>query len=121
MAMNWIKGLVAPPANFTNPAQQGGGPPVGGGAMPDTVPGTGAMQWSQGTRTQAQAQGLATGSVSDPRDAQKIEALRRDVESLALFARTLLTMLEENKVITRAQFETTKNRLDAMDGKIDDR
>jgi hypothetical protein len=118
MAMNWLKGLVAPPANFQQPQQQQkpGGPPVGGGALSSDP---GGMQWSQGTRTQAQAQGDTTGSISG--DAQKVAELRRDVESLALFARTLLTMLEENKVITRQQFEATKNRLDMIDGKIDDR
>ena len=47
--------------------------------------------------------------------------LQHDVDSLALFARTLLTMLEESKVVTRAQFDETKNRLDMLDGKLDDR
>jgi hypothetical protein len=47
--------------------------------------------------------------------------LQHDVDSLALFARTLLTMLEESKVVTRAQFDATKNRLDMLDGKLDDR
>ncbi len=53
----------------------------------------------------------------DPRCAQ----LQHDVDSLALFARTLLTMLEDSKVVTRAQPDATKNRLDMLDGKLDDR
>lgn len=125
MAMNWIKGLVAPPA-FGAPQQpqqpqQGGAPwaadaPPIGGMQPPAPPVPGAMEWSVGTRTQGAAQPVSAGA-TDARLAQ----LQHDVESLALFARTLLTMLEEAKVVTREQFEATKQRLDMLDGKLDDR
>jgi hypothetical protein len=51
----------------------------------------------------------------------RVAQLQHDIESLALFARTLLTMLEERNVVTRDQFEETKKRLDMLDGKLDDR
>jgi hypothetical protein len=189
MAMNWLKGLVAPAAQYVgqqmqqgaDPAQQmqqPGGPPIGGAPSPygvqpgmqpgiqgapdqpppgaAVVPGAGyqpAMQWSSGTRTQKEAMGGGAGAISSggisgggvaggisagqgasvavaatgasPAAAGSLEEqcahLRKDVESLALFARTLLTMLEEAKVVTREQFEATKNRLDMLDGKLDDR
>jgi 3-oxoacyl-ACP reductase-like protein len=97
------------------------------------------MQWSTGTRTQGASQGAAGGisggAVSGGAvagavagaggGAASLEAkcaqLQHDVDSLALFARTLLTMLEESKLVTRAQFDETKNRLDMLDGKLDDR
>ena len=101
----------------------GGPPPYDASALPS------AMQWSTGTRTQG-APGVAgpgaaaaapiaapAGTSLEARCAQ----LQHDVDSLALFARTLLTMLEESKVVTRAQFDATKNRLDMLDGKLDDR
>jgi hypothetical protein len=184
MAMNWLKGLVAPAAQYVgqqmqqgaNPAQQAqvpGGPPMGGGPSPygvqpgmqgapdqpppgpAVVPGAGyqpQMEWTSGTRTQKEAQGgggisgggisgggISGGGISgqaqgqgqsastgtSPAGAGTLEqqcaALRKDVESLALFARTLLTMLEEAKVVNREQFEATKHRLDMLDGKLDDR
>ena len=98
------------------------------------------MQWSTGTRTQGSAQGSPGGGISGggisggaaggvaaaaTGEGGSLEArcaqLQHDVDSLALFARTLLTMLEESKVVTRAQFDATKNRLDMLDGKLDDR
>ncbi len=150
MAMNWLKGLVAPAAQFVQqgaqPVQPGASdpnvPPVGGSPMPGTSPygvpqgmpvqqqpapmdmagGYQPMQWSTGTRTQGQAQQGVPGSVGSAQSLeQRVGELQHNVDSLALFARTLLTMLEEQKVVTRAQFEETKNRLDALDGKIDDR
>lgn len=129
MAMNWLKGLVAPAPQYgaqnvppgsygVSPPQQQPMPfglaPQGGTPPAAAVPG--AMEWSVGTRTQGAANaGGAQGL--DARNAQ----LQQDVESLALFARTLLTMLEDKKVVTRAEFEETKKRLDMLDGKLDDR
>jgi hypothetical protein len=136
MAMNWLKGLVAPAAQYgaqqiaqqAQPAQQPGSPPVGGMPSPYGVPPPqeqqpmpfglqpgsgagvpGAMEWSVGTKTQGSAGGISTGG------------LQHDVESLALFARTLLTLLETKNVVTRAEFEETKKQLDMLDGKLDDR
>jgi hypothetical protein len=121
-----------------------------GGAQPYDPSALGAMQWSTGTRTQGSAQGagapaglagagapaaglagplagagIAGAAQGAPGAPGSLEArcvqLQHDVDSLALFARTLLTMLEENKVVTREQFDATKTRLDMLDGKLDDR
>ena len=142
MAMGWLKGLVAPTA-FGDSAQAplpgmapGGGPPIGG--MPPPAPAfapapapsydasslPSAMQWSTGTRTQGAsgASGVSPLAVNAPASLEaRCAQLQHDVDSLALFARTLLTMLEDAKVVTRAQFDATKNRLDMLDGKLDDR
>lgn len=88
--------------------------------MPGQATGVpGAMEWSVGTKTQGQSSAVSTGG------AQNLEAknaqLQHDVESLALFARTLLTLLETKNVVTRAEFEETKKQLDLLDGKLDDR
>ena len=111
------------------PQGMGGPPAYDASSLPN------AMQWSTGTRTQG-GQGApgapagGGGSVLSPVAetavaGTSLEArcarLQHDVDSLALFARTLLTMLEESKVVTRAQFDATKNRLDMLDGKLDDR
>ena len=113
--------------------QMGAGPPPGtppigapGGPAPyDASQLTGAMQWSTGTRPQGSAQGGISGGGAAGGATASLEAkcaqLQHDVDSLALFSRTLLTMLEEGKVVTRAQFDETKNRLDMLDGKLDDR
>ena len=124
-----------------------GTPPMGapGGPTPyDASQLPSAMQWSTGTRTQGSGQGAPQGGISGgsisgggvsgisggaPASGNttpgSLEArcaqLQHDVDSLALFARTLLTMLEDNKVVTREQFDATKNRLDMLDGKLDDR
>lgn len=109
-----------------------GTPPIGapGGPAPyDASALPSAMQWSTGTRSQGAGQaqppgGGISGGVSGGAPAS-LEArcvqLQSDVDSLALFARTLLTMLEENKVVSREQFDATKHRLDMLDGKLDDR
>jgi hypothetical protein len=152
MAMSWLKGLVAPAAQYgaqqiaqqAQQTHQPGGPPASGMPSPYGVPPPqeqppmpfglqqnagseaavpGAMQWSVGTKTQGQSAGISSGISTG--GAQALEArcaqLQHDVESLALFARTLLTMLEAKNVVTRAEFEETKKRLDMLDGKLDDR
>ncbi len=131
--------------------QQQGGPPMGGAPSPYGVqPGVqppqqhqggpapydaaglnGPMQWSTGTKTQGSGGGISGGGISGSAAptggvaAGGLEArcaqLQHDVDSLALFARTLLTMLEESKIVTREQFDATKQRLDMLDGKLDDR
>jgi hypothetical protein len=144
MAMGWLKGLVAPAAFAEGGGQQPyapGGPPQGGapspyGVQPPAPAGGGPapydasgipspMQWSTGTRTQG-AQGSTTSHATptaggDASLEARCAQLQHDVDSLALFARTLLTMLEENKVVSRAQFDATRQRLDMLDGKLDDR
>ena len=146
-----IEAPAAIPDNHPQPGQAGmppgGGPPIGGGPSPYGVqPGmqpppqggpapydasaiNSPMQWSTGTKTQGAAQGISpsavTGAGVGAAPAGSLEArcvqLQHDVDSLALFARTLLTMLEESKVVTREQFDATKQRLDMLDGKLDDR
>ncbi len=112
-----------------------GTPPIGapGGPAPyDASALPSAMQWSTGTRTQGaggggggvSGGGISGGGVSGGAGASleaRCAQLQHDVDSLALFARTLLTMLEEGNVVTREQFDATKNRLDMLDGKLDDR
>ncbi len=145
MAMNWIKGLVAPAAQFAGQQgfppgmQQPGAPPIGGAPpygypqqpmpMQQPVPMQPPeqwqpQQWSQGTRTQGDAGGpIAQQPIAQQplAGADRVAQLQHDVESLALFARTLLTMLEEKNIVTRQQFDETKRRLDMLDGKLDDR
>ena len=107
------------------PQQRQGGP-----APYDTSGLNGPLQWSTGTKTQGSGGGISGGGISAaPQNggvaAGGLEArcaqLQHDVDSLALFARTLLTMLEESKIVTREQFDATKQRLDMLDGKLDDR
>lgn len=157
MAVNWLKGLVAPAAQFVASPQAPGAPmppyvgqpapdapPIGGQpyaapigappppttAVPPTGIGAGGIldpsQWQTGTRTQGSAPGGPVGGSAAASGAPggleaRCKELENDVASLALFARTLLTMLEDKQVVTRQQFLETKNRLDALDGKIDDR
>ena len=89
------------------------------GGAPQGYSAPGATEWSVGTKTQGSSGGISGGG------AQGLEArvaqLQNDVDSLALFARTLLTMLEAKNVVTRAEFEETKRQLDMLDGKLDDR
>jgi hypothetical protein len=47
--------------------------------------------------------------------------LRSDVESIALFARTLLVLLEQKQVVTQQEFQEAHRKLDLLDGKQDDR
>ena len=117
-------------------------PPPGGPPPYDSSAINSPMQWSTGTKTQGGAsqggasqggasQGIAQGglaSLAAPAASGttgSLEArcaqLQHDVDSLALFARTLLTMLEDSKIVTREQFDATKQRLDMLDGKLDDR
>ena len=44
-----------------------------------------------------------------------------EIVSLALFARTLLTVMVEKQVLTQEQFVAAKQKLDLLDGKLDDR
>ena len=111
------------------PHQQGGPVPYDGSAL------NSPMQWSVGTHTQGSSLGgispagaggilpAAATTIGAPAGSleARCERLQHDVDSLALFARTLLTMLEENKLVTREQFDATKTRLDMLDGKLDDR
>jgi hypothetical protein len=64
------------------------------------------------------------GQTADPKvaalEAQVLE-LRHDVEALALFSRTLLTVMLERNILTPEKFQETKNQIDMLDGKLDDR
>jgi hypothetical protein len=112
--------------------QPGMAPPQGGPAPYDASALNNPMQWSTGTKTQGAAQGISQSGISPSAvtgagiaPTGSLEArctqLQHDVDSLALFARTLLTMLEDNKIVTREQFDATRQRLDMLDGKLDDR
>jgi hypothetical protein len=99
MAMSWLKGLVGEPAQFI-PAGQ----PIPG-VMSPSVPTSG-------------------GAPADAR-ISALEAqcgqLRKDVESIALFSRTLLTVMVERKVLTEDEFREAKKKIDMIDGKLDER
>jgi hypothetical protein len=131
--MGGMPGMGPPPGAQPMPQPMGGAQPYDASAL-------GAMQWSTGTRTQGAGAGAPAAGIAGPIAGGAIAGaaahgtggapgslearcaqLQHDVDSLALFARTLLTMLEENKVVTREQFDATKTRLDMLDGKLDDR
>jgi len=148
MAMDWLKGLVAPTAQFIPPGQpysQGlaaAPPPAAAPGWSPTAPQPqgppmgGAPAWSPATAqpglpTAAPFSGQPTGAqgfappLADAARFAALEArcdsLQRDLESVALFARTLLTLLQDRQLVTPEQFLDTKNKLDMLDGKLDDR
>jgi len=99
MAMSWLKGLVGEPAQFI-PAGQ----PIPG-VM--STPG-----------------GAAPSGASDARVTAlegQCAQLHKDVEAIALFARTLLTVMVERKVLTEEEFREAKKKIDLIDGKLDER
>jgi hypothetical protein len=108
-------GSFGPPMGIApgaGPEQGGWGAAPPGGIMA-SMPGTpGVAPWP------------ATPAVADPRIGAletRCEELRRDVESIALFARTLLTLLQEKQIVTPEQFQEAHRKLDMLDGKLDDR
>lgn len=106
MGMSWLKGLVGEPAQFV-PAGQ----PIPGG-MP------GGAVWS------APAPGASGSAPADARiaalEAQTAQ-LRKDNEAIALFARTLLTVMIDCKLLTEEEFRATKEKIDLIDGKLDEK
>lgn len=175
MAMDWLKGLVGPVAQFSpqgQPVPPGGSPayppaygapapgapPPGawgppGGADPSSPPIGGGTGWTpadpaygapgagappaysvpgpygaQSHNAQpafnAPAPAGAPSGNADARIAQledRCEALRRDLESVALFAQALLAVLEDRKVMTQQDFQDMRRKLDLLDGRLDDR
>ncbi|MCA9584231.1 MAG: hypothetical protein KC657_02630 [Myxococcales bacterium] len=127
-------GAPAQQSTFVSPeqfaAQQAaayGQPPVGGAPPPQPAPTqpstygvSGQPAAGQGIAGQGIAgQGVAGQGVAG--QAPTMADLQRDLDAMALFARTLLTLLEEKKVLTRAEFQEVHNRLDMLDGKLDGR
>lgn len=51
----------------------------------------------------------------------RCEELKRDLESVALFAQTLLAVLEDKKMMTQQDFQEMRRKLDLLDGRLDDR
>ena len=200
MAMDWLKGLVAPVAQFAPTGQPmagspafpaaygapGGGPPIGGSpppgawgpppgaspagaappmggspsygaGMPGVDPnaygaaygspsygtpgqapsygspgqapsyGSPGQAPSYGTPSPATAFGAPAPGGAGGADARVValenrcEELKRDLESVALFAQTLLAVLEDKKVMTQQDFQEMRRKLDLMDGRLDDR
>jgi hypothetical protein len=59
------------------------------------------------------------GGAPDPRIAEleaRCAELRRDVDHIALFARTLLALLEDKQVATEEQFQATLRKIDVKAG-----
>ncbi|MFT3769107.1 MAG: hypothetical protein QM820_27010 [Minicystis sp.] len=105
-----------PPAAYSPPT---GAAPVGPG-MPAPPP-AGAPSWVGGPApepapTPGDPQAMRIAELQN-----QCAQLRKDVDSIALFARTLLTLLEEKQIVTEAQFVEARRKLDLLDGKLDDR
>lgn len=108
------------------------GAPIGGagGAAGYPLPGDAFAQGMSGPQGYAppsppSAYAGMPGAEAHGHDRAALEArvaeLSHDVESLALFARTLLTVMVERKVLTTEQFAEAKNRIDMLDGRLDDK
>ena len=120
-------GAPAPPGGpgvGAGPAYGSFGPPMG------VAPGAGPAQGAWGAAPPGGIMGaIPSGPGADPAAADpripaletRCEELRRDVESIALFARTLLTLLQEKQIVTPEQFQEAHRKLDMLDGKLDDR
>lgn len=130
---------MAPPGGGQPPFGQGpiGSPfgaapfasaPLGGAAGAPAYPLPGDA-FAQGISA---PQGYAPNAVYAPPGAEahghdraaleaRVAELSHDVESLALFARTLLTVMVERNVLTTEQFAEAKNRIDMLDGRLDDK
>lgn len=123
------QGYAAPPQQGgpipgTPPAYGSFGPPMGAapGAGPEQVGWGGAP--SGGIMGSMPSAPSAAAAGADPRVTAleaRCEELRRDVDSIALFARTLLTLLQDKQVVTPEQFSEAHRKLDMLDGKLDDR
>jgi hypothetical protein len=103
-------GYAVPPSPYATPPAAppiGGGPPVGGAAPPSPAAFTPPTPYA------------APGPPALPPDARvaALEAqcaeLRHDIESIAIFARTLLTLLEEKQITTPEQFAETRKKIEA--------
>jgi hypothetical protein len=135
-----LPGQYGPPQQgYAPPPQQGYAPPPAygppgssgssmGGYAPQTPQADGppAAAWAPtdpstwGGPPPAPAPGdappHAPGAATDPRVAEleaRCAELRRDVDHLALFARTLLAMLEDKQLATEEQFQETLRKLAA--------
>lgn len=118
-------GGYAPPGAATAPQ---GGPPIGGMPAPQQQgPQMGGAPYAPpwGAQPAPAAAPIAGAPAGADARVAVLEArcaeLRKDVDAIALFARTLLTMLEDKQVVTPELFQATKTKLDMLDGKLDDR
>ncbi len=112
----------APPA--PDPSSWGAPPPYaapqaggwGAPAMPPTPPGPGPAAPAWGAPAPAAPSPGGAPASPDPKIAEleaKCAELRRDVDSIASFARTLLVLLEDKGIATEQLFAETKRKLDA--------
>lgn len=147
MGMDWLKGLVGSqdqmvpagqpiPSPYGTPqasygAQQGAwGQPPGAqptGPMPGSPPPAWGQPMPQPSTQQPQQPVLQQPTPQPPFPAPpgaaeaEIARLRQDVDAIALFARTLLALLESKGVCNEQEFQAMKLKIDAMDGKVDGR
>lgn len=122
---NAFGAAYSPTPSYGTPPQTPnyGAPQTPGYGAPQT-PNYGASQTPGYGAPQAPGFGAQGGSPADARVValeNKCEEMRRDLESLALFAQTLLTVLEDKKVMTTQDFQEARRRLDLLDGRLDDR
>jgi hypothetical protein len=98
---------------------------MGGMPAPPQGPQMGGAAYAPPWGAQPAPAGAPTAGASPDARVAVLEArcaeLRKDVDAIALFARTLLTMLEDKQVVTPELFQATKTKLDMLDGKLDDR
>lgn len=100
-------------------AQQG--PPQGGFPQPQYAPPPLQAQPPSAAPFAAPVAGIAGGGDPNAELRAEVAQLKNDVQSIALFARTLLALLEEKQLCTQEQFQAVKLKLDMMDGKVDDK
>jgi hypothetical protein len=115
--------FVSPEQFAAQQAAAYGQPPVGGAPPPQVAPTQPSAYGvaGQGPAPQAPAAAQAVAGQGVAGQAPTMADLQRDLDAMALFARTLLTVLEEKNVLTRAEFQEVHNRLDMLDGKLDGR
>ncbi len=119
---------ASPPAGAWGPPPGAWDPNGGHAAAPNysappayTAPSAGA--WGSPAAAPSATTSVPVSNV-DARVLQlenKCEELRRDLESVALFAQTLLAVLDDKKVMNQQDFQDMKRKLDLLDGRLDDR
>lgn len=108
------------PAAYGPPATTYGAPATPPAAWSPTAPAApAAPQAAWSPTAPAAPAGSAEARVLQLEN--RCEAIGRDLESVALFAQTLLAVLEEKKLMSQQDFHEMRRKLDLLDGRLDDR